>query len=108
MITITEKTRNNKALRLRIYKEALEIIKRKDYITGFCFALRKVLYVPTNGYLSGYKIKKYYPELEKYRPNDYCIYWFKRDEQGQKKRIKILKKIIKEMEDAKATNKSAK
>jgi len=99
MIKITEKTRNTPALRLKIYKEALNIIINNS-VCGFCFKQSItpiVMDFPNfNPYRKG--IMENYPELSKYEPTSHDLWWFNGTPNP---RIKILKKVIKEMEDAK-------
>jgi hypothetical protein len=43
----------------------------------------------------------YYPELMKYEPKKYSMYWFPLTNSGYNKRVRILKQIIKDMEKKK-------
>lgn len=92
--------RLTKEQRLDIYKQMLRLFIKKDNIfyqecrtypiTGFCYMLQ-------------YRISNYVDlskltELKKYKPEKlYQGYWFPIDVTKPNPRIKILKKIIKEM-----------
>jgi hypothetical protein len=108
-IRITSTTKNSKELRLEIYKAMLAFIKEKVdeacYGSGFCFAIKTVTGILHNSdsefnFYRELNAKTVYKELECYKPpeNEFGSYWFYTDEKGTKKRIKILEKIIKEME----------
>ena len=117
-IKITEKTKNTKALRKRIYQKALQYIKNcieEDglyYQSGFCSAIFSVIDISTR--VSSYKVlydligkfdlhreskKSIYTELLKYKPirNMYGGYWFDTNKAGDEKRIKILETEIANM-----------
>lgn len=105
MIRITEKTRNTKALRLRIYKAALTYIIEHincdgKFNGGFCKAIYSSLTGDKDGRFDPYNyIGITYEELKDYMPKKiYLGYWFWTDKKGTQKRIKILKKVIKQME----------
>jgi hypothetical protein len=105
--------RNTKKLRIKIYKNAINLYDNFTAI-GFCSILLRsaysVLYsstdvsmiynnnVPINFRTYYGNIIENYPELAKYEPKVYNNYWFPTDSKGIAKRIRILKKIIKEME----------
>jgi len=101
-IIITEKTKNPKTLRKRIYKRALDNIKNKRSC-GFCSAIvfsidNQNSFYPERDKFVLMSINNVYEELLKYKPKrPYNCYWFPIDEKGKNKRIKILEEIISNM-----------
>lgn len=109
-LVITALTRNTKALRLKIYKAALELMQEHVnkyglFMGGFCSAIANSTYVPPSLDRHFTRFNPYfelersvYKELLKYKPNtDGRTYWFSRDIVGSERRIAILEEIIKEM-----------
>jgi hypothetical protein len=123
MIEIKKGTRNTKSLRLKIYKEALKIII-EDKGVGFCAAIGCTITFNDDLY-SGCddendsvdfllalerfdtfdRFEDNYPELYEHRPKKSNEYWFPLNDYGQKKRIKILEKVIADMEKSKLVKK---
>lgn len=105
-IIITDKTRNTKALRKKIYQKALKIfeINKDNHPTfGFCYAIFNAI---DFNKLTNYKIHDkfnlfwdgyVYTELFKYKKKGAFGYWFPTNKEGFGKRIQILKDIIKSM-----------
>lgn len=122
MKTITNKTKNSARIRLNIYKGMLAYIKKdKEYSKGFCMASCKngaykfkyedeskwSLFCYNDHKRDSDAPKCALKELLKYKPkNENYFNWFPglSQKKGRKKRIKILKEIIADME-LKAFNK---
>lgn len=107
-IEITVKTRNTKALRKRIYKNALAYIKwyiERDgrYNMGFCAVVDSALefngeYDPKRDKFDIYEDNNVFVELMAYKPNNpLMVYWWPVDAEGTAKRIAILEEIISKM-----------
>jgi hypothetical protein len=70
---------------------------------GICYCINKfdTEFHPIDSIEYSKLIPTYLPELIKYRPQNRSngVYWFALDEEGNKKRITICKKVLKELKN---------
>lgn len=92
---------NTKKTRLKVYKRALNIVRKKDFQYGMCYAIHEVTGVCNKRSRCHYSdILDIFPEITKQEPpaeKKWGLYWFICDEEGRKQRCKILRNAIKEL-----------
>ena len=99
--TVTPKTKITAAFRLKVYKAMLKLIKESiektgEYGTGFCTALKDTPILKDAPELCRMYI---YEELANFKPKvTYGNYWLPTDTRGDQTRMRILRKIIYDME----------
>ena len=99
--TVTPKTKITAAFRLKVYKAMLKLIeesieKTGEYSTGFCSALRDVSILKNTPELCRMYI---YEELAAFKPKvTFGNYWLPTDARGDQTRMRILRRIIYDME----------
>jgi hypothetical protein len=88
--------------RLEVYKRTFKHYSSPNPEYGICYHLIwNSLYLYDEYHICYTNIFSYFPELEKYRPENKELgdHWFSLNSEGNKKRIEILNEIITELEN---------
>ena len=95
-----EDENNTKETRLKVYKRALNIIEKKGFNYGICYAIHEVTGICNKGSRGHYSdILGNFPEVIKQEPTEkkWGLYWFICNEEGHKQRCEILSNAVKEL-----------
>ena len=109
MEQITSKTKNTKSIRLEIYKAVLEYFIKFRPFNGICNIITIIVLgdvknasaiddTNNTNFETYYDLQKNFPELAKYEPKTYSMFWFPLNDRGTQQRIDVLKQIVADLE----------